>query len=148
MGIFAGRSRPLDVTQVRAAGHGHLPVAPLLIRDPVEGVVAVLHLIVHGKPLAFAVLPAPHVLDHHGVAPLHIPVIRLCSNPFSVGRPYQHSGDPSFWPCDGPLLSGSLSFHWQIHVRSQLHAIPHGDHEGIGTMDQIRKPKAHLLPLA
>ena len=143
MGIFAGRSRPLDVAQVRASGHGHLPVAPLLICDPVEGIVTVLHLIVHGKPLAFAVLPAPHVLDHHSVAPLHIPVIRLCSDPFSVGCPHQHSGDPSFWPCNG-----SFSFHWQIHVRSQLHAIPHGDHEGLGTMDQVRKAKAHLLPLA
>ena len=148
MGIFAGRSRPLDVAQVRASGHGHLPVAPLLICDPVEGIVAVLHLIVHGKPLAFAVLPSPHILDHHSVAPLHIPVIRFCSDPFSVGRPHQHSGDLSCGSCNGHLLAGSLSFHWQIHVRSQLHAIPHGNHEGLGTMDQVWKAKAHLLPLA
>ena len=78
MRIAAGRSRPLDISQVRPSGHGRIPVAPGLSGDPIQRVVPVLHLIVHGQPFAFAVLPAPDILDHHAEASLYEAVIRLC----------------------------------------------------------------------
>ncbi|CAO0831543.1 hypothetical protein SMICM17S_07985 [Streptomyces microflavus] len=65
--------QPLDDRLVRGARHGHVPVAPGLPRGPLDGVVPVRPLLgpVQRRPLALRTEPAPGVLHHGRVPPVH-----------------------------------------------------------------------------
>ena len=119
VGVAAGRGGPLDVPQVGAALHAHTAGGPGLGGDPVQGVVPILYLVVIGDPLPVAFAAAAHVLDNHGIAPLHIAVVDLPAPLFSIGGAHQYRRDL--------LRAGG-----QVHIGGQGHPIPHGHAKGAG----------------
>ena len=93
MRVFTGRRGPLHISQIGAPGHTHIAVTPGLPGNPGKGIVPVLHFVVHGQPFAFAVLPAPYILDHHGIAPLDKTKITGNAHGFSIWGADQHGGN-------------------------------------------------------
>lgn len=85
MGVAAGSGRPLYITQVGPAHHTDASAAPWLGGDPVQSIVAVLHLVVVGQPFAFTGVSAAHILYYHRVAALDVTVVYLTAVLFAVG---------------------------------------------------------------
>lgn len=70
-GVAGRDGRPLGVAVVGVAPHADDPVGPLLLDQPVEGVVTVDGLVDEEQRLALGAELAPHVLDHDVVAASH-----------------------------------------------------------------------------
>ncbi len=66
-GVGGRRRGPLGVAVVGVAPHADDAVAPVLVRDPVEGVVAVVRLVDEQQRLALGAELPPHVLHDHAV---------------------------------------------------------------------------------
>ena len=118
MGVAAGGGRPLYIAQVGTAHHADAPAAPGLGGDPVQGIVAVLHLVVVGQPFAFAGVAAAYILYHHRIAALDVAVVDFTAVLLAVGGAYQHRGH-----------RGVAAFG-QIYVGGKMYSVPHGHREG------------------
>ena len=70
VGVPAGSGSPLHVTEIRAACHAHITIAPGLGSNPVQGIVAVFHFIIVGYPAAGTAVSAPHILQNHCIPSL------------------------------------------------------------------------------
>ena len=117
VGVAAGSGRPLYITQVGPAHHADASAAPGLGGDPVQSIVAVLHLVVVGQPFAFTGVAAAHILYHHRVAALDVAVVDLTAVLLAVGSAYQHCGHR------GAAVFG------QVYVGGKMYPVPHGHRE-------------------
>lgn len=119
VGVAAGSGCPLYITQVGPAHHTDASAAPWLGGDPVQSIVAVLHLVVVGQPFAFTGVSAAHILYYHRVAALDVTVVYLTAVLFAVGGAYQHCGH-----------RGTAVFR-QVYVGGKMYPVPHGHREGL-----------------
>ena len=119
VGVAAGSGCPLYITQVGPAHHTDASAAPWLSGDPVQSIVAVLHLVVVGQPFAFTGVSAAHILYYHRVAALDVTVVYLTAVLFAVGGAYQHCGH-----------RGTAVFR-QVYVGGKMYPVPHGHREGL-----------------
>ena len=133
MGIPAGCSRPLDITQIRTSGHRHIPVAPRLACYPVERIISVFYFIIHRKPLSLTVLPPADILNHQGISSLDETIVRFDSSGFSIRRTDKNRRN-------APLFPG------EIHVCCQSYAVPHRHHISLRFRHPAWFIRIHLFP--
>jgi hypothetical protein len=112
----AGEGRlPLHLAEVGSASHAHIAVAPLLLADPLQGVVAVVRLVIPGHEFSLGVVSAAHVLGDIDIAILR-PVETKIHEEVVVVRGARQQD----WP-------GSIPPGGEIDIRRQVHSVPHGN---------------------
>ena len=126
---------PLHLAEVGAAGHADVAVAPRLLADPLQRVVAVVRLVVPGHELALGVVPAAHVLRDVDVAVLRPEEAEVHQQVVVVRRARQEH------------RPRAVAVAGQIDVGREADAVPHRHRQIVLVADAGGAEDGHETPL-
>ena len=118
-GVVRRGCRPLREAVIAVAPHGDTAVAPVLLRDPVDRVVAVVRLVHEQQRLALGAELAAHVLRDDAVPALH--------EVLGDERDERVGAVLVIRQADEDDIAGCVVITGQVHVGGQTHSVAHAD---------------------